>query len=141
MKLSRCPAAVALTVALASCASPRSRINKNRSAFDAYPPAVQKTIRTGQVDIGFTREQVVMALGPSDRRYTRKTAAATQDVWGYGIGSSGADLDAGFGLGSPEGGYGGGSDESIFPKSNRRKESRLRVVFQNDAVVGVEGRY
>ena len=63
-----------LAALLAACATPESRIRDNQAAFDAFPPSVQQKIRAGQADIGFTPEQVRMALGEPDHKYTRSSA-------------------------------------------------------------------
>jgi len=58
---------------LAACATPDSRIADNRSAFSQYPAEIQAKIKAGQVDVGFTPEMVLMALGEPTRKFTRKT--------------------------------------------------------------------
>ena len=121
----------------AGCASPKYRIRRHQAAFDSYPPAVQKEIREGQVEVGFTPEQVEMALGRPDRRYDRKTAAAAQDVWAYG-GSVSPRLGLGFGMGS--GGVGGGLGVDTGVDTGFGGDERVRVVFQNGVVVSVESR-
>jgi outer membrane biogenesis lipoprotein LolB len=76
--------AVAAALLLAACAStPQSRIQKNRAAFDSYPPEAQAKIQKGEADIGFTPEMVEMALDKPDRKYQRKTAGGDVDVWSY----------------------------------------------------------
>ncbi|MBI3297148.1 MAG: hypothetical protein HYZ75_03225 [Elusimicrobia bacterium] len=128
-----------LLAAAAACSGPDTRIKRRQAAFDAYPPAVQETIRAGKVEIGFTREQAELALGKPDRRYTRKTAAGEQDVWAYGGGGSARPrLGLGIGVGS----YGGGGAYSGGVGIGRGEsgEDRLRVVFQGDAVTGIEER-
>jgi hypothetical protein len=123
---------------LAACASPQSRIKAHRAAFDAYPPAIQRKISDGIADVGFTREQVQLALGTPDRRYARKTADAEQEVWGYGAARGASSL--GFGLGFGMGGLGTtvGMGTEVGPGGP--PEERVRVVFQDGAVVSVESR-
>lgn len=120
----------------AACASPKARIRRHQAAFDAYPSAVQAKIRAGEVEVGFTPEQVEMALGAPDRKYVRKTAAGNQDVWGYGAGSARPRLGLSFGMGSGGGGgsYGGG----VGVESEAGHDERARVVFQEGRVVSVE---
>lgn len=124
-----------LLIAAAACATPESRIKRHKAAFDAYPAEVQERIRAGQVDVGFTREQVELALGRPDRKYARQTAAAAQDVWAYGAGSVRPSLSLGFGMGSGGGGFYGGG---LGVGSKAGREDRARVVFQDGAVVSVE---
>jgi hypothetical protein len=134
--------AALIAASLAACAGPQSRIKKQQTLFDAYPPAVQQKIRDGQADVGFTKEQVTMALGRPDRTYTRKTAAAEQEVWAYGVSDGGPRLSLGFGMG-----FGGGAGMSAGgigvetgagPEGDDR--ARVRVVFQDGKVFSVESR-
>ena len=126
-----------LAAAMAACQSPQSRIRKNQAVFDASPPEAQRAIREGRVEVGFTPEQVTMALGKPDRVYTQKTAASTQEVWAYG---GGGGSSVGFGLGmSSMGGGGFGSSIGVSSDVADAKE-RVRVVFENGRVARVERR-
>ena len=124
-----------LLVGLAACATPKSRIERHQEAFDAYPPAVRESIRAGQAEVGFTRDQVELALGRPDRKYVRKTGAGVQDVWAYGASSARPGLSLGLGMGSGAGGIFSGG---VGVDSGGDREDRARVVFQGDAVVSVE---
>lgn len=126
-----------LAAAVAACASPASRIKRQKAAFDAYPPAVQEKIRAGQVEVGFTPEQVALALGKPDRKYVRKTQAGAQDVWGYGAGSSRPRMGLSLGMGS-WGGGGGGYSGGVGVGSEAGHDERARIVFQDGRVVSVE---
>lgn len=127
---------MAVLVAVAACASPASRIKKQKAAFDAYPPSVQEKIRAGQVEVGFTPEQVALALGKPDRKYVRKTEAGAQDVWGYGAGSSRPRMGLSLGMGSWGGG--GGYSGGVGMESEAGHDERARIVFQDGRVVSVE---
>ena len=134
MKTTRLTAALLAAAALAACASPQSRIKKNRAEFDSYSPAVQKKIQDGQVDIGFTKKQAAIALGRPDRISTRKTATAVQEIWAYGrTGGSHLGFSLGMGMGGP---IGIGTGIGVGPEGDA--QDRLRVVFQDDAVISVE---
>lgn len=139
MKVERLLLTALFATVLAACAGPSSRIKKHQSEFDAYPADVQKKIRVGQVDVGFTDQQVALALGRPDRIYARKTAAATQEVWAYGgaYGSRGG-LGLGLGMGAGPGFYGGDLSADSEPGIDRGE--RTRVVLQNGVVVSVENR-
>lgn len=129
--------AAALTAAaLAACSTPQSRIREHQTAFNAYPREVQDKIRAGRVDVGFTKEQVALALGRPARIYTRKTASSTREVWAYG-GGGGSRVGLGFGMSSGGWGshYGGGMDMMVDESAAR---DRLRVVFENGAVAVIE---
>ncbi len=131
---------IVLAAALAACQSPATRIKKNQAAFDAYPPAVQKEIREGRAGIGFTPEQVSMAIGKPDRIYSEKTAAAAYEVWEYGVGGGSS---VGFGLGMSSYGNGGGSayGTGIGVSSDvSDPRARLRLTFEGGKVVGVKRR-
>ena len=132
---------LALIAAFTACAGRERRIKSNQEAFDSYPPAVQEAISAGKVEVGFSPEQTLMALGKPDRRYSRKTAASAQEVWAYGRGGSGR-TGLGVGLGVFSGGptiysggisVGGGGDAY-------RQEELSRVVFEGGKVVSVERR-
>jgi hypothetical protein len=124
-----------LLASLAACSGIDSRIDSNRSAFDTYPPDIQQKIRAGSVDIGFTAEQVRMALGDPDHRYTRQTAEGTLDVWGYR--DSGPSFSFGIGGGSFGGSTGLGGGVGVSTGTDY-VEDKTRVVFQGDRVTSVE---
>jgi len=75
--------AAALSVLVAGCASPKSRIEKNPELFASFPPEVQANVQQGKIDVGYTQDMVDMALGAPDRKYTRKSATGTVEVWSY----------------------------------------------------------
>ena len=64
---------------LSSCATPSDRIAREPQKFASYSSAVQEKIRRGQVDVGFTEDMVLMALGKPDRRYAR----GELEVWAW----------------------------------------------------------
>ncbi len=131
-------AVLILGAALAACSSPQSRIKKNQAAFDAFPPEVQSAIREGSVEVGFTGEQVVMALGKPSRVFSHKSAAATQEVWEYGVGG-GPNVGLGFGVSSFGGGTGYGTSVGVASDSMDPR-AKIRVIFQNGVVVSIEQR-
>ncbi|MCM2305363.1 MAG: hypothetical protein NDJ72_11715 [Elusimicrobia bacterium] len=127
-----------LAAALAACQSPQSRIKKNQAAFDAFPPEVQTAIREGRAEIGFTEQQVLIALGKPGRVYSQKTATTTQEVWEYGVGG-GPSVGLGFGMSSMGGGssYGTGvgvATDAVDPRA------QTRVILEDKKVVAVERR-
>lgn len=126
---------VLLLALLAACASPESRIHDQQAAFDSYPPAVQQKIRAGQADIGFTPEQVRMALGEPDHKYTRSSAEGNTEVWGYR--DSGPMFSFGVGGGSfgSHSGVGGGVGVAT---GGDAPEDKVRVVFANGVVQSIE---
>jgi len=127
-----------LAAALAACQSPQSRIKKNQAAFDAYPPEVQTAIREGRVEVGFTGEQAVMALGKPSRVYAQKTAASSQEVWEYGAGG-GSSVGFGFGMSSMGGGSGYGTGIGVNTDTSDPR-ARTRLILESGKVITVERR-
>lgn len=84
----------------AGCSTVDSRIAKNREAFSSWPAAVQDKIVVGKIDIGFTPEQVRVALGEPDRVFTRTTADGTSEIWSYRDRKPRIGFGVGVGLGS-----------------------------------------
>ncbi len=100
-------ALLALGIFGAGCSTVDSRIDKNRAAFNTWPPAVQDKVVVGQIDIGFTADQVRVALGEPDRIWTRTTADGTSQVWSYRDRKPRFSFGVGVGMGSS--GHRGGS--------------------------------
>ena len=97
----------AVGLAVAGCRStPEKRIAKNEAAFAAMPAEVQAKIRAGQVEVGFTPQQVELAKGKPDRVVRRTTARGEEQSWIYEKRASG--LGFGLGVGGGSGGMGGG---------------------------------
>lgn len=134
--------ALAGALVLAGCASVDSRIAKNRAAFDSWPPAVQNKIIQGQVDLGFTTDQVRVALGEPDRVFTRTTADGTSEVWSYRDRGPKFGFGVGVGMGSmgSRGGTFGGVGIHTGP-GGYLDEEKLGVVFdRNGRVSAIERR-
>ena len=73
-----------LVLLLAGCATtPAERISRNPSVFASWPPEVQAVVRAGRVAIGFTPDQVRMALGNPDRIIVRSSGEGPSEVWVY----------------------------------------------------------
>jgi len=51
--------------------------------FTELPPEAQTRIQNGQIDLGFTSEIVYLAFGEPTRKYTRRLAEKTQEIWVY----------------------------------------------------------
>ena len=133
--LSQAPFLAALALLLAGCNSLDSRIAKNRAAFDTWPPAVQGKVIKGQVDIGFTAEQVRVALGEPDRVFTRTTVDGTSEVWSYR--DRGPHFSFGVGVGT--GSFGRHSATSVGvgvgTNTGYREDEKLGVVFDRNGRV------
>lgn len=129
-----CLALAVLSLSAGCASSPKSRIARNQETFDAYPADVRAAISEGQAKVGFTAEQVRLALGGPDRVVTRTSEAGQSEVWiyrgqrphlglGFGVGMGGGPVGVGAGVGT-----GGGE----FP------DERLRVIFTAGRVSAVE---
>ena len=82
------------------CSTVDSRIAKNRDVFNSWPATVQDKVVRGQIDIGFTSDQVRVALGEPDRIFTRTTADGTSQVWSYRDRGPRLGFGVGVGMGS-----------------------------------------
>ncbi len=140
MKASRLISAACCALALAACSGPQSRVKKHQAEFDSYPPEIQRKILAGQVDVGFTDQQVSLALGRPDRVYTRKTETGEQDVWAYGGEGLGPQLTGGLGMtaGAGPGFYSAGIPIESEPDVDLRE--RVRIVLRKGVVIAVETR-
>ena len=121
----------------AGCSTTDGRIKSHQAAFDASPAPVQAKIRAGQVDVGFTQEQVTMALGKPDRSYTRTTARGTAEIWAYA--DNGPSFSIGIGAVGGGGGTMVGSGVGIST-ANDRYDDKVRVIFEGGRVTAVETR-
>lgn len=128
-------AAAAIGLSLAGCSTVDSRVASRPEVYAASPAEVQRKILAGEVDVGFTRDQVRLALGDPNGVARRLTENGEEEVWSYlrrgprfgigvgvGAGTGHSSVGAGIGVG------GGVADE----------EPRLRVFFRGDVVTAVE---
>lgn len=124
----------------AGCTStPASRIQSARDVYNSYPMDVQEKIAAGEVDVGFTAEQVRMALGKPDRVASRTTPDGTSEVWSYR--DKGPRFSVGLGLGVSGGGGSTRVGTGIGVSTGGRDydDEKTRVVFnQNGEVSAVE---
>lgn len=130
-------AAVALFLVLSGCTTPRTpaeRIERDPERFAQWPADVQQRVRAGEVDVGFTGEQVRMALGDPDDVSSRTTREGQTEVWTYRDRSP----LVGFGFGVSAGGGGSGVGVGVGTSSGGTREPHLRVVFSQGAVIAVE---
>lgn len=75
---------VACALVLTGCmTTPQSRIDRNPALFASFPAEAQAKIRKGEVDIGYTKDMVLMALGAPRNVRARKTEAGESEVWVY----------------------------------------------------------
>lgn len=122
-------------VFIASCSSTSRRISRNQQLFDTFPADVQASIRAGKIDIGFTPEMVMIAIGEPDRRYTRITEHGSAEVWAYR--SSSPSVSFGLGISGGSGRTGVGTSVGVATGGDRA-DDRVRVIFINGQVTSVE---
>lgn len=123
-------------VLLPSCSTVESRIAQNRSSFDSWPAPVQQSVSAGQVGVGFTMEQVEVALGKPDYVFSRSAAEGSFQVWSY------RDKAPRFSFGVGMGSFGGRSGVSSglgVSTGQAYPDEKLRVIFdQSGRVVSLE---
>ncbi|MCX6937254.1 MAG: hypothetical protein NTU80_05055 [Verrucomicrobia bacterium] len=85
---------------LGGCQStPERRIAKKEAVFSSWSAQTQAKIRGGQIEVGFTPQQVEMAKGKPDRVGRRTTKAGDRVEWVYLWNDSRFSLGFGLGLG------------------------------------------
>ena len=141
MKLIHLSALLLVAVLAAGCNTPSSRIKKNQALFDSFPPEVQAKVKDGQVDIGYTRAMVDIALGRPDRVYTRRTSSGTVEVLAYSAFETQRDrqhVQADVRVRDSSGSYRTVRDWFWVDVESRREYDRLRVEVANDQVIAIE---
>ena len=126
---------------VAGCSTVDSRISKNRELFNTWPAAVQDKVVRGEIDIGFTTDQVRVALGEPDRIFTRTTADGSSQIWSYR--DRGPRLGFGVGVGMGSWGSRGGTYGGIGMGTGGgyRDDEKLGVVFDpSGRVAAIETR-
>ena len=118
----------------AACASSTTegRIAKHQKQFDAYPEDVQRKIKAGVVENGWTPDMVELSLGKPDRRYNESTDKGAVQVWSWTRNKAGLGFGVGMGVGS---GRGYGTGVSVGTGGGSVEEYR-RVEFQGGKVTG-----
>jgi hypothetical protein len=118
-------------IALVACSTTDSRISGRQELFDSYPPEVQQNIRNGIIEVGYTREMVVMALGEPDQKVEAQPEHEIAEVWTY------RKSKPGFGIGMGTGSYVGsgvGVGTGVTMGEPARKEDRAVVEFSGGRV-------
>jgi hypothetical protein len=113
----------------AGCSTVDSRIAKNRDVFNTWPAGVQDKVVVGQIDIGFTPDQVRVALGEPDRVFTRTTGDGTSQVWSYRDRGPRFSFGVGVGMGSFGGRSGSFGGIGIGSDAGYRDDEKMGIVF------------
>lgn len=125
-------------IAVTGCNSLDKRISDQRAQFDTWPAEVRAKIQAGHIDVGFTPEQVRVALGEPTRKYQRTTAEGSSEVWAYVGGRAGFSIGIGVGAARGSGAYAGGV--AYEPTTYGADDEAVRVVFEDGKVTSVEKR-
>ncbi|HEY8240725.1 MAG TPA: hypothetical protein VIH35_04720 [Kiritimatiellia bacterium] len=134
-------AVTALVVLAAGCNTPKSRIQKNPDLFASFPPEVQANIEQGKIDIGYTHDMVDMALGEANRKYTRKSATGSAEVWsyvGYYTTTDRQRVQADVRVRDSTGVTRTVNDWFWVDVQQRSEYEKLRVEFEGDKVLAIE---
>jgi len=87
---------------LIGCQSPRdARIQANAAAFAELDPFTQNLIKQGLFDLGFTRDQVFMALGKPNKATSVETPEGLSETWVFKNFIAGDARNVKFGASSP----------------------------------------
>lgn len=124
-----------IVLLVTGCSTVDSRIAKNREAFSTWPAPVQDKVVQGKIDIGFTPDQVRVALGEPDRVFTRTTADGTSEIWSYR--DRGPKFSFGVGVGMGSFGHRGGTMGGIglTTGGGYRDDEKLGIVFDRTGQV------
>lgn len=117
----------AVALALAACSTTGSRIRERQALFDSYPEHVQQNLHSGVIEVGYTPEMVLIALGEPDRKADVVTPDGDSQLWTWWRSSPGI----GFGVGSWSslGSRGGlGTGVSIGGRPQRDQEAVVEFV-------------
>jgi hypothetical protein len=118
------------------CSTVDSRAKEHEAAFNSWPADVQQKVKAGQVDVGFTQEMVLVALGEPGRKVTRTTSNGEAEVWTYADKSP--KFSIGLGMGSMRGSTGVGGGVTVG--DTWRDDEAMRVIFEGGKVSGIERR-
>ncbi len=130
---------VMLVIYFAGCATgPSSRIKQDPEVFASFPEEVQDNIRAGEIDIGYTKEMVEMALGRPDRVVTRTSGDREERVWIYTRSLRAVGLSVGTGFVSGSSGRATGVGAGVGTGRGGSVEEAMRVVFHEGEVSSIE---
>lgn len=73
----------ALLFIAAGCQTIDRRIEENAELFATFEPEVQRMIRDGEIDLGYTPDMVAIAWGEPDVKQVLRSRETQRDVWTY----------------------------------------------------------
>jgi hypothetical protein len=124
-----------LGLSVAGCSTVNSRVAAAPTVMQESPEEVRRLIRAGEVAVGFTRDQVRLALGDPNGVTRRVGARGDEEVWSYY--RRGPWLGLGVGVGVMSGSRSGGAGVGVGV-GGREEEPRIRVTFVDGVVSAVE---
>ena len=126
---------------LAGCATPARRIQQNPQLFASFPPEAQAKIKQGQIEVGYTKDMVAMALGRPQRIVTRTTQAGPAEFWVYtdvAYSSHFEPVGTGYWYRDRMGRTHWADDRSWLGVQHRHETVVLRVEFEGERVKVIE---
>ena len=115
-----------LALVLAGCSTTDSRIRAHQEAFDAYPESVQRNLRAGVIEVGYTPEMVEIALGEPDRKAEVVTGEWVAEVWTWWESSPGIGI--GVGSWNALGSLGLGTGITVGERASREERAVVEFV-------------
>jgi len=122
----------AAALAAAGCATaPSDRIAVHQAEFATWPPNVQALVSAGKVGVGFTAEQVAVAIGNPDFKTAAAGPQGVTEVWVYHRRAPRLGIGIGGGSFNGSSAVGGSVSASGIPLGH---DMDGRVVFSNGLV-------
>jgi hypothetical protein len=120
---------------LCGCATaPSDRIAAHQAEFASWPANVQQLVSAGRVAVGFTPEQVAVALGNPDYKSAAAGPQGVTEVWVYRRRAPRLSIGVGGGGYSGSSAVGGSVSASGIPLGH---DMDGRVIFSNGLVSDV----
>lgn len=128
----------ALALLLGACASsPDSRIAQDRELFESWPQEVQEKVAVGVVGLGFTPDQVRMAMGDPTRVTRRVSSGGESEVWIYEERDP-VNFSIGLGMGTSTGRRSGVGGGVVLSPGQTRAGEAARIIFSEGVVGSIE---
>ncbi|HLS29007.1 MAG TPA: hypothetical protein VK041_10180, partial [Opitutales bacterium] len=86
-------------IVLGGCSTPQKRAREYPEMMAALSPEEREMVESGEVNVGFSEEMVLVALGEPDRRFTERSAGGEREIWVYYTASRPAGVSVGVGAG------------------------------------------
>lgn len=138
------PLLLLATLLATGCSTIDSRIKEKTKVFATFDSTTQEKLRKGLVEIGYTPEQVYIALGKPDRKRERLTAKSQELIWTYqsyhedyqGTAVAGYRRVIGYNPVSRRSYV--YWEPALVDVYRRHSEDRIRIIFRADKVAVIE---